>query len=274
VARRSAASEARRVANSKSDAMPPDFFSGFVRAFHAPVRKMFAALGFDVQYFGRVARGIPDADAYQPRFRPWQPEVWQRRFAPTRGKTLVSDDRLYVLATLLQQALATCPGHAVECGVYRGGTARLLLDTMRATKPDRRLFLCDTFSGMPETDPAADLHRKGDFSDTSLERVRAYLGDAREVSFVPGIIPESLAPLAAERFCFVHVDLDLYSSVIAAARFFYNRVVPGAFLIFDDYGFASTPGARRAVDEFFGDKPETPLALASGQCIVVKAPAG
>lgn len=80
------------------------------RAVHGPIRKLFAAFGLDVQYFGRIPNAIPDRAAYQPRFRPWLLDQWQRRFAATRGKTLVTDDRLYVLASLLRQALATCEG--------------------------------------------------------------------------------------------------------------------------------------------------------------------
>jgi len=252
--------------------MARDRFSRFARALQSPVRKLFAALGFDLQYVGRVASDIPDRAAYQPRLRPWLFAQWQRRFAPTRGRTLVTDDRLYVLAALLEQALSS-EGDVVECGVYLGGSARLLLETIRSRAAQRFLYLCDTFTGMPDADPSADLHRKGDFSDASLARVREDLAEATEVVIVPGVIPQSLAPLALRRFCFVHVDLDLYASVLAAARFFYDLVTPGGFLVFDDYGFSSTPGARRAVDEFFADKREVPLVLASGQCVVFKAPA-
>jgi len=45
---------------------------------------------------------------------------------------------------------------------------------------------------------------------------------------------------------------------------------PGGVLLFDDYGYASCPGARAAVDEFFADKPEVPVAIATGQCSVQK----
>jgi len=48
--------------------------------------------------------------------------------------------------------------------------------------------------------------------------------------------------------------------------------VTGGCMIFDDYGFPSCPGARRAVDEAFADKPEIPLCLPTGQCMVVKLP--
>ncbi len=42
-------------------------------------------------------------------------------------------------------------------------------------------------------------------------------------------------------------------------------------MVFDDYGFPSCPGARKAVDEFFSDKEEFPLYLPSGQCFIVRA---
>jgi O-methyltransferase len=225
-----------------------------------------------VEYVGHPPTTmIPDRAAYQPRFRPWLLDAWQRRFAATRGKTLVSDDRLYVLATVLRQALATSECDVAECGVYQGGTARLLADIVRESGASRALALCDTFAGMPETDPRVDVHRKGDFSDTSLEAVRRYLAAYENIEYVPGLIPASLAPLAQRRFCFVHIDLDIHAAVLDASTFFYGRVAPGGFLVYDDYGFASTPGARQAVDAFYADKTETPLVLAGGQCIVFKA---
>jgi O-methyltransferase len=242
------------------------------RASHAPLRKLFAAFGLDVEYVGRASDvTIPDRAAYQPRFRPWLLDTWQQRFAATRGRTLVSDDRLYALATLLHQALATSEGDVAECGVYQGGTARLLANVIRDAGASRSLALCDTFAGMPDTDPRVDLHRKGDFSDTSLEAVHRYLAAYENIQYVPGLIPASLVPLTQRRFCFVHIDLDIRAAVLDASRFFYERVTPGGFLVYDDYGFASTPGARQAVDTFYADKPEAPLALAGGQCVVFKA---
>lgn len=66
-------------------------------------------------------------------------------------------------------------GEFWECGVYRGGTAALLARVLESGEQpgSRRLRLFDTFTGLPEPDPQRDLHRKGDFSDTSVERVTA-----------------------------------------------------------------------------------------------------
>ena len=44
----------------------------------------------------------------------------------------------------------------------------------------------------------------------------------------------------------------------------------GGFVICDDYGSGNYPGSRRAMDEFFADKPEKPVELPQGQAFIVK----
>ena len=41
-------------------------------------------------------------------------------------------------------------------------------------------------------------------------------------------------------------------------------------MVFDDYGFPSTPGAKKAIDEFFLNRPESVFVLQTGQALVVK----
>ena len=213
---------------------------------------------------------IPDKALYRPLFSPWESGTWRDELRLDDSQSLVSADRQYVLERLLRQALATLPGNVAECGVYRGGTARLMADILSKTDPKRSILLFDTFAGMPETNKDFDLHQRGDFADTSLEGVRAFLSDYQNCRFYPGFIPETFAGIQDPRFCFVHVDLDIHDAIRDASEFFYPRVPRGGFLIYDDYGFPSCPGARRAVDDFFADKPENPLVLQTGQCLVFK----
>jgi hypothetical protein len=49
-------------------------------------------------------------------------------------------------------------------------------------------------------------------------------------------------------------------------------LVPGGVIVIDDYGFRSCVGARIAVDTFFGTRPEHPLYLPTGQCVVFRTP--
>ncbi|HXW77817.1 MAG TPA: TylF/MycF/NovP-related O-methyltransferase, partial [Candidatus Eremiobacteraceae bacterium] len=205
---------------------------------------------------------------YDPSFQPWRSREWREKLHDGDPRSLVSLERKYVLVTLLSQALGRAAGDVAECGVYKGGTARIIAERLEGT--GRRLELFDTFAGMPETNPKEDLHRAGDFGDTTLESVRAYLAGFSDVDFYAGLIPSSLHAVAGRTFCFVHVDLDLYDAIAAATAFFYPRVTAGGVFVYDDYGAGDCPGARKAVDEFFAGRPEVPLVLGTGQCIVVK----
>jgi hypothetical protein len=41
-------------------------------------------------------------------------------------------------------------------------------------------------------------------------------------------------------------------------------------IVFDDYGFTSTPGAKAMADAFFASKPEPLLHLVTAQAIAIK----
>ena len=228
-------------------------------------------LGYEIRRKPPPPPDIPDRDAYHPLFCPWMADhAFKETIADLQDKTLVSPDRLHVLYTLARQALQL-PGEFWECGVYRGGTAMLFARILASTKPeDIRLRLFDTFQGMTETDPSRDRHHGGDFHQTDLGTVKSYLPEPF-VAFHPGIIPDTFAGLKDTRLALVHVDLDIYRSYLDCLEFVYPRLLPGGFIICDDYGFPSCPGARQATDEFFADRVEQPLILGTGQAVIVRS---
>jgi len=208
---------------------------------------------------------IPDAELYDPfLFCPWKAAAFRTLYDRIAPYTLVSPDRCWMLWSLARQA-AGQHGNFVEVGVYRGGTAMLLRE---ALGKNQTLHLFDTFAGMPETNPVHDLHKAGDFADTSLESVRGRMGTAG-VTYHVGQIPDTFAGLENQRFAFAHVDVDIWRSVLDCCEFIYPRL--SGFMVFDDYGFPSCPGARAAVDTFFTNRPEIPLILPTGQAVVFKA---
>jgi O-methyltransferase len=213
---------------------------------------------------------LPDGEFYAPLFSPW---LGYGRFADyhrlAAPYTLVSPDRCWVLYCLARQAFGL-GGEFWECGVYRGGTARLLAQLLADDGGFERLRLFDTFAGMPETDASRDYHKQGDFADTSMEAVRDLVGHPGRVTLHPGFIPATFAGLEDARIAFAHVDVDIYRSVIDCCEFILPRLATGGVLIFDDYGFPTCPGARRAVDESFSITPFVPLVLPTGQAIVFK----
>jgi predicted O-methyltransferase YrrM len=179
--------------------------------------------------------------------------------------TLAPEKRAY----LVQAATSVrhLPGAAAEVGVYRGGSLVLIAGTLR----EKRVYGIDTFTGMPSPS-TFDEHVAGAFSDTSLEQVtrtiEAY--GYENVTLLPGFFPDVVATLD-ERFCFVHVDCDLYSSVRDCCTYFWPRLVPGGIMIFDDYVTPDCPGARRATDDFVAESaPSRAFLNDSEQFVVVK----
>jgi O-methyltransferase len=159
-------------------------------------------------------------------------------------------------------------GDAAEVGVYKGGTARLIAKVLAETR--KKVHIFDTFAGMPPTDATKDFVREGDFSDSSLERVKEYLKDCDNIKIHPGFFPDTSTPVADTTFSFVYVDVDAYRSVIDCCKFFYGRMERGGIMLFDDYGFLTCEGARLAVDEFFSNMREKPCYLPTGQCVVFR----
>ena len=187
------------------------------------------------------------------------------------NNTVVKEDRCYMIHRLAKHC-SCLPGNAAECGVYKGGTAFVIADALKHTS--KRLRLYDTFTGMPEgTEEDPSGHETGDFGSTSLQSVREYLSKFPTVEYFPGVIPETFSRTEEDTYCLIHVDVDLYQSVYDSCMYFYPRLVDGGVMIFDDYGFEMYVDAgKKAVDDFFADKPEVPFSLRTGQCIVLKLP--
>jgi Macrocin-O-methyltransferase (TylF) len=158
-------------------------------------------------------------------------------------------------------------GDFAELGVYRGRTATLL--ARMARRLGRTAYLLDTFEGFNVADcRGIDAGQKMQFADTSLESVRALVGE-ENVRYVQGYFPDSAAQLPDAQYCMVHIDCDLYAPIYSALEYFYPRLVPGGFLIVHDYSSLSWDGAERAVDEFFTDRAESIIPLTDGAGSVV-----
>jgi len=170
--------------------------------------------------------------------------------------TLVGPERLhnlYVLAKRVEKE--NIPGDVIECGVCNGGTAALLARFATRSRLNRTMWLLDSFQGMPvttaEDGEAAKAHIGKEVGD--IERVRGVLmrigADMSRVRILPGWFQDTFPAVSASRIALLNIDADWYESVKLCLDTFYDRVVTGGFISFDDYGHWQ--GCRQAVDEFF-----------------------
>lgn len=180
--------------------------------------------------------------------------------------------RLYLLLLNIARVLKDeIPGDFAEIGVYRGNTARILARAAKAS--GRRLFLFDTFSGFDPADQTGSEQPSSAFQDTSLQKVRAFVGTDC-VEYVVGRFPDSLATVKIpDQFALVHLDCDLLQPTAAGLAIFYPRLSPGGLFILHDYSSGHWSGCAQAVDDFFKNKPERPVLMPdkSGTAILVKS---
>jgi Macrocin-O-methyltransferase (TylF) len=166
-------------------------------------------------------------------------------------------------------------GEFAELGVYKGNTAAVLATMAR--RMGTTAWILDTFEGFNPADLVGpDSMQKTQFADTSLEAVRALVGE-ENVRYVRGYFPDSASQMPdGLRFAFVHIDCDLYLPISHALRYFYPRLLPGGYLVIHDYASLAWRGAEQAVDEFFSDKPEAiiPLTDGGGSVVIRKARSG
>lgn len=209
--------------------------------------------------------------------------IWQgdedylaaRALAARRGIVGIPHDRCYMLLELARQ-LRDVPGHFAECGSRHGKSSLFLLTGLGADS-DKTLHIFDSFDGLSspgvnDRDAAGAMHwahRDLAVPEDIVRRNLEGYGDRLDVH--KGWIPERFHEVEDERFALVHIDVDLYEPTRDAVAFFYPRVSPGGMIICDDYGSALCPGAKRAIDEFFADKPERVLSLPTGQSLVIKS---
>ena len=159
-------------------------------------------------------------------------------------------------------------GSIAEVGVYKGGSAEAIAKNKRS---DKRLFLFDTFEGMPETCDKDNYHKRGDFADTSMESVQAGLAKYKNVHIHKGLFPQDTGHFVAEeRFSLVHIDVDIYRSYMDTLEFLWPRVVRGGVVVMDDYNGKACLGAKAAVDEFFSSRRESLVWACQSQVCVVK----
>jgi len=187
----------------------------------------------------------------------------------TAGRTGMDYDRLYTLWQAVAAAPADTP--VIEIGSYRGGSARFIAEALTAHGSAPQLYVCDTFAGHAQTDPAIDTshHDTGKFEDWSAEATAEYLSGYPALELVVGDIAETAGQLADDPFGLVHLDVDVYPTTDFCLRHFAPRLADSALLVIDDYGYTTCPGVKQAADEFVAEFPEYRLwHLLTGQALL------
>ena len=185
------------------------------------------------------------------------------------GKHSKNFDRRWMVLQLMR-LVESVAGDTAECGCYKGCGSYLINHVSELQQSKRMHHVFDSFEGLSE--PKADdgaYWTAGDLTFGESE-VRKNLDAFESIKYYKGWIPDRFDEIKNERFCFVHIDVDLKEPTMDSLEFFYSRMNDGGIILLDDYGFDTCPGATSGIDEFFKDKTEKVISLSAGAGFMIK----
>lgn len=175
------------------------------------------------------------------------------------GETMMGMGALNNLHDCLNAIQVTgVPGDLVEAGVWRGGGTIFMKGfTYAHGDKDRRVWVMDSFEGLPKPKPGTDAD-KGDrlwsseYLAVSEEEVRnnfiKYGLLDTNVIFLKGFFEHTIPSCTIESIALLRLDADMYDATMLLLEHLYPKLSCGGYVIIDDYGII--PATAKAVEEY------------------------
>jgi O-methyltransferase len=217
--------------------------------------------------------------AHQSSSHPFLELYYQARALTKTSDFFAKESRLYTISELIQNHVFKnkIPGHFAECGCFRGHSSYVIATLLKQQSFQNTFWIFDSFEGISKKTP---IDNKGegagvpqDFLKAPLENLKKVLEPFPFVSIHKGWIPEvfETAPIATEKFAFLHVDVDLYEPTKECLDYFFSKMSPGGVIFISNYNVSHWPGSIQAVDEFVANN-RTAFFLKNQieGCVIVK----
>lgn len=177
---------------------------------------------------------------------------------PKRAHTMIGLKRLDNIQNCFLNIINdNIEGGLIETGVWRGGATIFMAGLVKAFGQDRKVFVADSFEGLPIPSPdlypadLGDMHHtyedlKVSFDDVYNNFHRYGLLD-ENVFFLKGWFKDTLPKIKNEKLSLIRLDGDMYESTWQAISLLYENLSIGGYLIVDDW---LLNGARRAIEDY------------------------
>ena len=175
------------------------------------------------------------------------------------GVTMLGPRKLDTLRHCAERCIREgIAGDFIETGVWKGGATILLAGVLQTWgNKDKKVFVADSFAGLPPPDEEKYPLDKGDTHHTradlavGLEEVKANFARydllSDRVVFIKGFFEESLRTAPIDDLALLRLDGDMYGSTVTVLEQLYHKLSVGGFLILDDWLLS---GARQALLDF------------------------
>ena len=248
---------------------------GFVKS---TLRRVLNRLGYDL--YNRNHPAIYSEDGFSTYHN--HTFVNDPKFVAAYDRALKANDgidhnmrwRAQVAFWVASQAVKL-PGAFVECGVNTGFIMSGIMQQNQWNDLGKDCFLFDTFGGLDErfvSDTEALDGRLAGYANINETKTRENFAEFDRVHFVVGAVPETLTQVDIPQVCYLSLDMNCTIPEIEAFRHFWPRVVPGGWVVLDDYCYAGYDEQHYAFNTLAEELGFQILALPTGQGLVQKPP--
>jgi O-methyltransferase len=167
------------------------------------------------------------------------------------------------------------PGDFVECGTNTGIMSLAICNYIDFNATGKSFYLYDTFQGMPEeqillAERMLGRHLENNMYEDCFETARNNFKPFPRAKLIRGKVPDTLGTQEIEQVCYLMLDMNLAVPEVAAIEYFWEKMVPGGLILFDDYGWLAYIEQKKALDAFAASKGVKILTLPTGQGLLIK----
>jgi O-methyltransferase len=191
-------------------------------------------------------------------YEPLTEKIEEGTVHPKRAHTMIGLKRLDNIQYCFQNILKdNIEGGLIETGVWRGGATIFMAGLVKAFGQSRKVFVADSFEGLPMPNPDLYPVDRGDqhytYSDLSVSfddvcnNFNKYGLLDENVIFLKGWFKDTLPLIKNEKLSLIRLDGDMYESTWQAIENLYENLSVGGYLIVDDW---LLNGARKAIEDY------------------------
>ncbi len=166
-------------------------------------------------------------------------------------------------------------GHFVECGTNTGIMSLAICKYIDFNALNKDFYLFDTFSGIPDhqispQESILNRQAENEMYEECYELTKNNFSIFPRAKLVKGEIPHTLKEVEIGEVCYLMLDMNIAFPEVAALDFFWEKLVPGAVVLFDDYGWLAYGEQKASHDNFAKRYGVKILTLPTGQGLLLK----